>query len=88
MCVLFSFISSEEDEFNVSKRPTVPSPISATSLAACMKVDSLFCSNFVPTHSIAATLNSTQLTVYNHLNYGEILFIFYRMLLLIYFAVA
>jgi hypothetical protein len=32
-----------------------------------MKVDSIFCSNLVPKLSLAATVNTMQLTVYNHM---------------------
>ena len=57
-----------DDEYSVlSERSNIPSPISATSLAACMKVDSMFSSNLVPKLSIAATVNIIQFTVYNHM---------------------
>ena len=51
----------------LTERSNIPSPISATSLAACMKVDSMFCSNLVPKLSLAASVNIMQFTVYNHM---------------------
>ena len=63
----------------LTERSNIPSPISATSLAACMKVDSMFCSNLVPKLSIAASVNIMQFTVYNHMENmqnGEDLFRF------------
>ena len=65
---MFMVFSSDDDESSMfSERSNIPSPISATSLAACMKVDSIFCSNLVPKLSLAATVNTMQLTVYNHM---------------------
>ena len=62
----FSLFCSD-DESMLSERSNIPSPISAASLAACMKVDSVFCTSFVPKLYVAATVNVVQLTVYNHM---------------------
>ena len=63
----YVFFSDDGTSSMVSEPLSSSSPISATSLAACMKVDSVFCPQFVPVLSVSGTVSVFQLTVFNHL---------------------